>query len=144
MTTIGSKYRGTKEYHPVFCTLIDAAQKRHEVTYKQVATILGIHTPGNSMGREVGQILGEISEDKHAAGRPMLSAVVERVDGAPGEGFFTHARAQPWQAFGDRSKRRSLILAGQTRESFPNLAHINGPANPRVQPTRLFFASASS
>ncbi len=92
MTTIGSKYRGTKEYHLVFCTLIDAAQKRREVTYKEVATILGIHTPGNHMGREVGQVLGEISEDEHMAGRPMLSAVVERVDGVPGEGFFALAR----------------------------------------------------
>lgn len=92
MTTIGSKYRDTKEYHLVFCKLIDAAQKQSEVSYKEIASILGIHTPGNHMSREVGQILGEISEDEHAAGRPMLSAIVERVDGIPGEGFFTLAR----------------------------------------------------
>jgi hypothetical protein len=92
MTTNRSKYRGTKQYHLVFCKLINAAQQRHEVTYKEVATILGIHIPGNYMGRAIGQVLGEISEDEHAAGRPMLSAIVRRDNGIPGKGFFTLAR----------------------------------------------------
>ena len=92
MTTIGSKYRGTREYHIVYCKLISAAQQNVGVSYKDVADILGIHEPGHHMAREVGQILGEISEDEHEAGCPMLSALASGVVGVPGEGFFTLAR----------------------------------------------------
>ncbi len=92
MTTIGTKYRGSKEYHLIFCKLITAAQKRDEMPYKEVADILGINTPGHHMAREVGQVLGEISEDEHRAGRPMLSAIAVGVNSIPGEGFFTLAR----------------------------------------------------
>ncbi len=45
------------------------------------------------MAREVGQILGEISEDEHRQGRPMLSAVAVSTSGQPGEGFYELARA---------------------------------------------------
>lgn len=44
------------------------------------------------MGREVGQILGEISEDEMEQGRPLLSAVAVGVSGQPGAGFFALAR----------------------------------------------------
>ena len=45
------------------------------------------------MAREVGQLLGEISEWEHNHGRPLLSAVVIRKDtGMPGEGFFSLAK----------------------------------------------------
>jgi hypothetical protein len=92
MTTSGSKYRGSKEYHLVYCKLIAAAQQRGEVSYKEVAHILGIDAPGHHMAREVGQVLGEISEDENAAGRPMLSALAVGVSGGPGEGFYALAR----------------------------------------------------
>lgn len=45
------------------------------------------------MGREVGYILGEISEDEHVAGRPMLSALALSKAGKAGPGFFGLARA---------------------------------------------------
>ncbi len=92
MSVIGSRYRGSQEFLLVYCKLIAAAQQSGEVPYKDVATILHIETPGHHMAREVGQILGEISEDEHKAGRPMLSAVAMGVNGLPGEGFFTLAR----------------------------------------------------
>ena len=45
------------------------------------------------MGKEVGQVLGEISEDEHAHGRPMLSALaVSSVTGQPGVGFLGLAK----------------------------------------------------
>ncbi len=47
---------------------------------------------GNKMGKEVGWILGEISDDEVANGRPMLSAIAVNVKGQPGEGFFALAR----------------------------------------------------
>ena len=92
MTTVSSKYRGTKEYHLAYMTLITAAQYRGLVTYARIAQILGITQPGHHMAREVGQLLGEISEDEHLNGRPMLSALAVGVTGRPGEGFFALAR----------------------------------------------------
>lgn len=92
MTTVGSKYRGSKEFLLVYAKLIAAAQGHGHVSYKEVAKTLGIAERGHHMAREVGQILGEISEDEHGHGRPMLSAIAVGVTGQPGDGFFELAR----------------------------------------------------
>lgn len=55
--------------------------------------MMGLPLRGSHMGREVGQILGEISEDELAHNRPMLSAVCVGVSGKPGPGLFALARA---------------------------------------------------
>jgi len=68
MSTVGSKYRGTKEYQLVYCKLLSAAQRHDEAFYTEIAEILGIATTGHHMAREVGQVLGEVSEDEHNAG----------------------------------------------------------------------------
>lgn len=91
MTTAGSKYRGTKEFLLIYSKLIAASQSRGLVYYKEVANVLGIDTPGHHMAREVGQVLGEISEDEHRAERPLLSAVAVATTGFPGDGFFNLA-----------------------------------------------------
>lgn len=91
MTTIGSKYRGTKEFLRVYMKLIAAAQQRGTISYLDVAEVLGIEQPGHHMARQVGQVLGEISEDEHDSGRPMLSAVAVATTGYPGDGFFNLA-----------------------------------------------------
>jgi hypothetical protein len=44
------------------------------------------------MGKEVGQILGEISQEEFEHGRPMLSVLVYNVRGLTGGGFFDLAR----------------------------------------------------
>ncbi len=88
MTTVGSKYRGTQEFLLVYMKLISAAQHRGIAYYAEIARILGIEQPGHHMAREVGQVLGEISEDEHQSGRPMLSAVAVASKGPPGEGFY--------------------------------------------------------
>jgi hypothetical protein len=92
MTTLGSQYRGTREFLLVYCTLIRAAQQGTLLYYKEVAHHLGIHHAGHHMARQVGQVLGEISEDEHQAGRPMLSAIAVNEAGFPGDGFFKLAR----------------------------------------------------
>jgi hypothetical protein len=92
MTTLGSQYRGTREFLLVYCALIRAAQQRRLLYYKEVAQLLGIHPAGHHMARQVGQVLGEISENEHRAGRPMLSAIAVNEAGIPGEGFFKLAR----------------------------------------------------
>jgi hypothetical protein len=83
MTKVASRYRGSKEYLLVYSELINAARYRGTITYKEIAAILGIHTPGNHMSRETGWILGEISEDEFNQKRPMLSAIAVTSNGKP-------------------------------------------------------------
>jgi hypothetical protein len=88
-----SKYRGRPEYQLVGKELRFAARRRQELTYRQVASMIGVPPRGHHMAREVGQVLREISEDEHIAGRPMLSAIaVSERWWMPSYGFFSLAR----------------------------------------------------
>ncbi len=91
--TVSTKYRGTKEFLLVYSELIQAARRRGTVTYKGVAELMGLPLTGNYMGAETGHLLGEISEDEHCHGRPMLSAIAVSTSGMPGPGFFVLARS---------------------------------------------------
>jgi len=93
MSAVPKKYRGKKEYALVHAELMTAAQYRGVTSYQAIAFIMGLPERGSHMGKEVGHILGEISEDEVHAGRPMLSAVAVNVDGAVGLGFFALARS---------------------------------------------------
>jgi hypothetical protein len=92
MTDTNGKYRGTVNYHLIYGELIRAAQYRGVTTYQAIAQIMGLPLKGSHMGKEVGQMLGEISEDEVSQGRPMLSAVAVGVNGFPGSGFYALAR----------------------------------------------------
>jgi hypothetical protein len=92
MAITSGTYRGTKEYTLIFVELITAAKYRGSVTYQEIAKILGLPLRGNLMQSRVGRILGEISQDEMANGRPMLSAIAVGVNGKPGPGFFRLAR----------------------------------------------------
>lgn len=87
-----TKYRGSKEYLLVYCELIRAARYRGLTAYQTIAEIMGLPLRGNYMGKEVGHVLGEISQDELDHGRPMLSALAVGVSGLPGSGFFSLAR----------------------------------------------------
>jgi hypothetical protein len=102
MGVVKDKYRGTTTYFHVMAELVRAAQHRGLTTYQDVAVIMGLPIRGSHMGRETGQILGEISEDEVAAGRPMLSSVAVSMEGRPGPGFFALAR-QLGRLAGDES-----------------------------------------
>lgn len=87
------KYVGTTEYLLVYGELIQAARFRGVTTYqKAIAQIMGLPLKGNHMSREVGLMLGEISEAELDRGRPMLSALAVGVNGVPGEGLYSLAR----------------------------------------------------
>lgn len=92
MSVVRNKYRGTTKYFHVLAELVRAAQYRGRTTYQDIALLMGLPQKGSYMGKEVGQILGEISEDEVRAGRPMLSAVAVGVNGKAGPGFFGLAR----------------------------------------------------
>ena len=69
--------------------LVQAACAREFVHYGELARMLGIDMDNPHFGAQVGRVLGEISEDEVANGRPMLSAiVVSKDDMLPGTGFF--------------------------------------------------------
>jgi len=88
---VANKYRGSREYLLVYSELIDAARYRGTLTYKTIASIMGLPPSGNHMAAETGWLLGEISEDEVNQGRPMLSALAIGVKGSPGGGFFSLA-----------------------------------------------------
>lgn len=92
MSTIGTQYRGTQKFLLVYSALIQAARERKLVYYKEIAELIGVPPSGHHMARQVGQVLGEISEDEHGAGRPMLSAIAVAESGFAGDGFFILAR----------------------------------------------------
>jgi len=89
---VESRYRRTPKYERVRKELISVAEQRGTVTYKTIAHLMGLAPSGCHMVNEVGHMLGEISEDECKRGRPMLSAVVTRVTGKMGQGFFELAR----------------------------------------------------
>ena len=92
MSVVSDKYRGTTKYFHVLAELVRAAQYRGLTTYQDIALLMSLPQSGSHMGKEVGLILGEISEDEVRAGRPMLSSVAVGVNGKAGPGFFGLAR----------------------------------------------------
>jgi hypothetical protein len=92
MTVVKNKYRGTKVYSKVYPELITAARYRGTVTYQEIAMMMGLPLTSGRLAGETGQILGEISEDEVANGRPMLSALAVGVNSHPGGGFFSLAK----------------------------------------------------
>ena len=55
MSTVGTKYRGTKEYQLVYCKLLGAAQRHDEVLYAEIAEVMGISVKGveNQLARGI-------------------------------------------------------------------------------------------
>ena len=92
MTQNAGKYRGQKIYHFVYHELIMAARYHGVITYQEIARLMGLPMSGNYMGKELGEILGEISEDEIVNKRPMLSALAVGVSGEPGDGFYNLAK----------------------------------------------------
>jgi hypothetical protein len=92
MAIMKNKYRGTTAYIRVLAELVHAAEYRGVTTYQNLAVIMGLPLQGAYMGKETGQILGEICEDEVNAGRPLLTAVAIGVSGKPGPGFYSLAR----------------------------------------------------
>ncbi len=92
MGIIPDKHRGTQTYSLVYCRLLNAAREKEGVSYEEIGQIMGLE-PEAGMAREIGRLLGEINEDEHNNGRPMLSAVaVEPTTRMPGECFFQFAK----------------------------------------------------
>jgi hypothetical protein len=92
MSICKDKYRGTREYFLAYCEMIGAARGRTMIDYQRIVQLTGLPKSGSHMASEIGQLLGEIAEDEHNRGRPILTAVAVGVSGRPGSGFFRLAR----------------------------------------------------
>ena len=86
------QYKGQIIFQKVYWELSNAAQYRGYVTYQEIAQMMNLPLSGNYMGKELGQILGEISHEEHIRGRPMLSAIAVSSSEFPGDGFFELAK----------------------------------------------------
>jgi hypothetical protein len=93
MPKVSHRYRGTTDYARVLAELVRAAEYRGLTTYQDIAVVLGLPIQGEHLAKDIGYLLGEISEDEVSHGRPMLSAVVVGFSGRPGSGFFSLARS---------------------------------------------------
>jgi hypothetical protein len=117
MPIVTDKYRGTAFYRYVYGELLLAARYRGTITYQEIAAIMGLPMTGNHMSNQVGHILGEISEDEHLAGRPLLSAIAVNVRGEATGGFYALARdlglvesAEPDKKFWERQRQEIYEL----------------------------------
>jgi len=82
-----------EERQTIYERLSEVAQGREYVNYSDVAPIAGLNMESPADRNEIADILDGVSQAEHDAGRPLLSAVVIRIDSnMPGKGFFTLAR----------------------------------------------------
>ena len=75
--------------HAIYEELSKVAQSGNTTYYSDIAPLAGLDMSSEGDRFRIAQILGEISEDEHRDGRPLLSAVVIlKGENRPGEGFF--------------------------------------------------------
>ena len=85
-------YRGTREYQRLYDKLVSAARNGSQVFHAEVTEILSDPGGDGPTVLEIGLLLGEIAEDEHRAGRPLLTALVLTGKAIPGSVFFAVAR----------------------------------------------------
>jgi len=85
---LANKYRGTVEYNLVLEKLKRVAANKEKTYYVAIFEIMKLK-PGNYAAKEASHLLGEISDDAHSSGKPMLTAIVlNQATDRPGAGFY--------------------------------------------------------
>jgi hypothetical protein len=116
MPVVKDKYRGSTKYALAYSALIAAAHSRNLCTYTGIAHLTGLTPKGSAMGKQVGHLVGEISEEEHDAGRPMLSAlVVEKDTGMPSSGFYNLARDSGLLSGTTKTAKKAFLSKEQTK-----------------------------
>ena len=73
--------------------LRNKARKRELVTYREIASLLGIDTGNEYFGIHVGRVLDSLNRSEFGQSRPLISAIVVSADsGQPGSGYYGCAR----------------------------------------------------
>lgn len=75
----------------VYAHLLTRARGGEQVTYGELAPLVGIAKWGNHAQWYIGWVLGYIAEAEVREGRPMLSAIVVNKSGSPGVGLWNLA-----------------------------------------------------
>src|SRR5262249_33822277 len=82
----------TPAYRVIHDRLLAAAHQRSRVFHSEVREILDA-LPGDPLNRpSVDEVLAQIADEEHRAGRPLLTALVVTGKSIPGNIFFTSAR----------------------------------------------------
>jgi hypothetical protein len=94
--------------------ILQAAGDRRMTCYSEVAPQVHV-TNVDAYSTLLNYLLGEISSDEHAEGRPLLTAIVTHKDGdrEPGPGFYEMARS-----LGYRFADPVVFWAAQVQEVF--------------------------
>lgn len=83
----------TDLHESILLHLQEKARNRDTTCYGPIAELLGLDLRLACDRNRIGEVVGELSEQEHAQGRPMISAVVVKAETRmPGKGFFTLAR----------------------------------------------------
>lgn len=82
----------TRAYDVIYQKLIDAARQRSRMFHAEVRGILESLSTNPVEQPGVDELLRQIAEDEHRAGRPLLIALVVTGKSIPGEIFFGAAR----------------------------------------------------
>jgi hypothetical protein len=101
-----SKYYQTKEFYIAYSIMINAARHQGFATYQEIAQAVGLPTAGNYMSKEIGSLIGAVSENEIKLGRPMLSSIVIGTNDKPGEGYYVWA------------KQLGVLREGENQEEF--------------------------
>ena len=73
--------------------LKDVARQRDLIGYRELAPFADVDPNSEFAGPLVGWVLDQINRQEHAAGRPLMSAIVVSKDTMrPGRGFYTCAK----------------------------------------------------
>jgi len=113
------KYYGTRRYDLV-CTKLKSIVNEHgePIGYAVVFKIMGLR-PGDHAAKEAGQLLGEISDQMHRQGKPMLSAlVINQQEKMPGKGFFELAISLGKLRFGASDSEKKAFWKSELTEVY--------------------------
>lgn len=81
-----------KDTKAVYAELRRVAKSAETTHYFDIATLAGLDMDSQTDRNRIGEILDSISRAEHAAGRPLLSAVVvQKGEEIPSRGFFNLA-----------------------------------------------------
>ena len=76
----------------IYKRLRQVARANQIITYSKIAPMANLDMENPDHRKQIGEILGAISEREFKKGRPLLSAVVVHLDNnRPGKGFFNLA-----------------------------------------------------
>jgi hypothetical protein len=113
---VKDKYRGKKEYLLAHAALVLAANSRSFLTYTGIARLTGLPEVAGQLGQTVGHLLGEIGEDEHSLGRPILTAlVVDKTSGAPSYGFYKLTDALELTKGYSKTEKKEFMQKEQTK-----------------------------